>query len=166
MEHGSTPQASRASTGPVVPHRFPETPQHRLSARRIPCLACLAIHPCRIIETAQQSNPINAAGSGATMPIRKNKQSGIRWVDIRPPSGPRIRRSVGTTSKQAAQEYHDKLKAELWRIDKLGETPSYTFDQAALGVLKLSEKQRDMHQRRATLLTDAPLSAAPRPFAL
>jgi integrase len=77
------------------------------------------------------------------MPIRKNPQSGIWWIDIRTPSGQRLRRSAGTKDRKAAQEYHDKLKAELWRVDRLGETPSYTLDQAALAMLSLSEGQRD-----------------------
>lgn len=77
------------------------------------------------------------------MPIRKHPSSGIWWVDIRAPGVPRIRRSAGTTDKQAAQEFHDRLKADLWRATKLGEELDHTFDEAALGMLKLAEGQRD-----------------------
>ncbi|MBN8531026.1 MAG: site-specific integrase [Alphaproteobacteria bacterium] len=42
------------------------------------------------------------------------------------------RRSAETQSKQQAQEFHDKLKADSWRVSKLGEKPQYTWDQAAL----------------------------------
>lgn len=77
------------------------------------------------------------------MPIRKNSDSGIWWLDVRAPGVKRIRRSTGTTDKQAAQELHDRLKAELWRTVKLGEEPDHTFDEAALGMLKQSEGQRD-----------------------
>lgn len=77
------------------------------------------------------------------MPIRKNPQSGIWWVDIRPPGGQRIRRSTGTTSKKAAQEYHDRLKNELWRVHKLGDRPRYSFEQACIALLNASEGQRD-----------------------
>jgi integrase len=77
------------------------------------------------------------------MPIRKNPDSGIWWIDIRAPGVPRIRRSAGTTDKQAAHEYHDRLKADLWRTTRLGEEPDHTFDEAALGMLKLAEGQRD-----------------------
>jgi integrase len=77
------------------------------------------------------------------MPIRKDKKSGIWWLDIRAPGVPRIRRTTGTADKQAAQELHDKVKAELWRTTKLGEEPDHTFDEAALGMLKLAEGQRD-----------------------
>lgn len=77
------------------------------------------------------------------MPIRKNQQSGIWWIDIRPPSGQRIRRSTGTTSKQAAQEYHDKLKNELWRIHNLGDKPKHSFEEACILLLTASEGQSD-----------------------
>ena len=77
------------------------------------------------------------------MPIRKNPDSGIWWIDIRAPGFARIRRSAGTTDKQAAQEYHDRLKSDLWRSAKLGEELDHTFDEAALEMLKLSEGQRD-----------------------
>lgn len=77
------------------------------------------------------------------MPIRKNKQSGIWWVDIRPPGGQRIRRSAGTTSKQAAQEYHDKLKNELWRVHNLGDKPKHSFEEACIALLNASEGQSD-----------------------
>lgn len=75
------------------------------------------------------------------MPIRKHPESGIWWVDISAKGVPRIRRSAGTTDRKAAQEYHDRLKAELWRSGRLGEEPDHTFDEAALGMLKLAEGQ-------------------------
>src|SRR5690606_16399981 len=89
------------------------------------------------------SNPINAAGSGETMPIRKNPKSGVWSVDLRSPSGERIRRSTGTTNRQEAQEFHDRLKTELWRIHNLGEKPKHSFEEACVLMLKASEGQRD-----------------------
>ena len=79
------------------------------------------------------------------MPIyRKNSnQNAIWWIDIRTPGGKRVRRSTGTRSKKEAQEYHDRLKAELWRENKLGDKPDYTFDEAAIQVLKLAVSERD-----------------------
>lgn len=52
------------------------------------------------------------------------------WIDFTTPSGERIRRSAETSSKAEAQELHDRLKAESWRIQKLGEKPKYTWDDA------------------------------------
>jgi integrase len=46
--------------------------------------------------------------------------------------GRRTRESTGTTDRQAAREYHDRRRAELWRNTKLGERPLITWDAAAL----------------------------------
>jgi integrase len=77
------------------------------------------------------------------MPIRKDKKSGIWHLDIRTPGGQRIRRSADTSDRKAAQEYHDRLKADLWRQDKLGETPDRMFEEAAVRFLHACEGQRD-----------------------
>jgi integrase len=77
------------------------------------------------------------------MSIRKDKQSGIWQLDLRTPSGERIRRSAETADRKAAQEYHDRLKVSLWRQAKLGETPDKTFEEAAVRFLRESEGQRD-----------------------
>lgn len=77
------------------------------------------------------------------MSIRRNKASGVWQIDICSPGIPRVRCSSGTTDKKAAQEYHDRLKAEAWRKAKFGEEPTHTFDEAALQMLRLSEGQRD-----------------------
>jgi integrase len=78
-------------------------------------------------------------------PIRKNPTSGIWKLDLRTPSGERIRRSTGTTDRKNAQEYHDRLKAELWRQEKLGERPArvFVFEEAANRFLDECEGQRD-----------------------
>lgn len=44
---------------------------------------------------------------------------------------------------KAAQELHDRLKAELWRLERLGEEPERTFEEAAIRFLQASEGQRD-----------------------
>lgn len=64
------------------------------------------------------------------MPIYKRNETW--WVDVVSPSGQRIRRTAGTTNKAQAQEFHDKLKAELWRVEKLGEKPRRTWDEAVV----------------------------------
>jgi len=71
------------------------------------------------------------------------QRNGVWYVFISVPGQPRVRRSTGTTDKKAAQEYHDRLKAQLWRVAQLGEVPDYTLDQAVLEMLKLSEGQKD-----------------------
>lgn len=77
------------------------------------------------------------------MPIRKDQTSGIWWIDLRTPSGERVRRSSKTTERKAAQEYHDRLKAEMWRQDKLGEQPQRLFEEAAVQFLRASAGQSD-----------------------
>lgn len=44
----------------------------------------------------------------------------------------RIKESLGTKDKRQAQELHDKRKAELWRVEKLGDLPDVTFEEACL----------------------------------
>lgn len=70
------------------------------------------------------------------MSIRKRKGSDVWHVDIRTPGGGRIRQTAGTTDKQEAQEFHDKLKHEAWRVSKLGEKPTRMFEEAALRYLR------------------------------
>jgi integrase len=68
------------------------------------------------------------------MPLYKRGKTW--WIDVIAPSGERIRHSTGTETKTLAQEYHDKLRAELWRIGRLGEKPSHTWDDAVVRWLK------------------------------
>jgi integrase len=60
------------------------------------------------------------------------KKRGNTWhIDFVAPSGERIRCSAGTADKKQAQELHDKLKAEAWRVQKMGNKPTYVWDDAA-----------------------------------
>lgn len=63
------------------------------------------------------------------------------WIDLASPSGERIRRSAGTDQKELAQEYHDRLKADLWKQAKLKEKPSRTWEEAADRWLSTREAQ-------------------------
>lgn len=47
------------------------------------------------------------------------------------PSGERIRCSARTEDKAQAQELHDKLKSDSWRVCTLGEKPKRSWDEAA-----------------------------------
>ena len=64
------------------------------------------------------------------------RRGSVWWVDVLSPNGERVRRSAGTDSKALAQEYHDRLKAELWRIAKLGEKPRHGWNEAVVRWLK------------------------------
>lgn len=68
------------------------------------------------------------------------KLRGDIWhCDFTCASGQRIRQSLGTADKRAAQELHDQLKASYWRIDRLGDFPRKIFDDAC--VRWIEEKQ-------------------------
>ena len=61
------------------------------------------------------------------------------WIDFTTPSGERIRCTSRTDDRTQAKELHDKLNAEAWRIDKLGDKPQRTWDEAALRWLHETE---------------------------
>lgn len=81
------------------------------------------------------------------MSLYRREGSDIWWVNISPPSGPRIRQSSGTADEKAAQEYHDRLKAQLWRQHQLGERPRRVFEEAAVRFLRESEGQSDYNTK-------------------
>ncbi|CAN5254683.1 site-specific integrase [soil metagenome] len=64
------------------------------------------------------------------------KRADIYNIDITAPDGTRIRRSAGTTDREKAKEYHDRLKAELWDLARLKRKPPRTWDETALRWLK------------------------------
>ncbi|MBN3853796.1 site-specific integrase [Paraburkholderia sp. Ac-20340] len=70
------------------------------------------------------------------MGIRKRKSSDIWHIDFRAPGGGRVRQSSGTSDKRKAQELHDKLKHEAWRVAKLGEKPRHIFEEGAARFLR------------------------------
>ena len=51
-----------------------------------------------------------------------------RWVI----NGKTVAETTGTEDREAAQEYHDRRRADLWRTTKLGDQRSITWDEAAL----------------------------------
>lgn len=75
------------------------------------------------------------------MPIRK--RGDVYYIDLYTPSGERIRRTIKTTVKKEAQQYHDQLKAQLWQIDKLDRKPDYLFENALVLFLKDAEGKED-----------------------
>lgn len=64
------------------------------------------------------------------------KRARTYYVDITGPDGGRIRRSTGTSDREKAKEYHDKLKAELWDLTRLKRKPRRSWDEAAVRWLK------------------------------
>lgn len=64
------------------------------------------------------------------MPIFE--RDGTWYVDFVTQNGKRIRHSARTKDKRQAQEYHDRIKAEYWRKDTLGDKPDYTWKDAVV----------------------------------
>jgi integrase len=64
------------------------------------------------------------------------KRGSTWWVDVVAPDGERVRQSSGTANKALAQEFHDRLKSELWRISHLGEKPRRIWNDAVVRWLK------------------------------
>ncbi len=64
------------------------------------------------------------------------KRAGIYYVKLTGPDGTLLRRSLGTTDREKAEEAHDKLKAQLWDLKHLRKKPKRTWDEAALRWLK------------------------------
>lgn len=77
------------------------------------------------------------------MSIRKRKGSDVWHIDFRAPGGGRVRQTTGTTDKKEAQELHDKLKHEAWRVSKMGERPRRTFEEAAARYLREQVARKD-----------------------
>jgi len=64
------------------------------------------------------------------------KRGSVWWVDFTTPSGERVRRSTETEDRNEAEELHDRLKSEAWRVSKLKERPRRTWNAAVVRWLK------------------------------
>jgi integrase len=74
------------------------------------------------------------------------KKRGNTWhIDFVSPSGERVRCSAGTADKKQAQELHDSLKAESWRVQVMGDKPAYVWEDAALKFL-LETQHKTTHR--------------------
>ena len=70
------------------------------------------------------------------------------WISFTTPSGRRIRQSARTTSQKAAQEFHDTLKAECWRIQQLRQKARRTWQESVVHWLNEKEGKADLiHDR-------------------
>lgn len=79
--------------------------------------------------------------SAKSVAVSLYKVGVVYYVDL-PSRRGRLRRSTGTSDKQQAQEFHEKLKSELWRQERLDEKPPITWGEASKKWLAV--KQRGM----------------------
>ena len=71
------------------------------------------------------------------------QRGNIWWTRFTSPNGKRIRKSTFTEDKKQAQEYEDRLKAELWRQQQLGEKPRRTWQEAVARWCQEKETKSD-----------------------
>nr|WP_186080872.1 site-specific integrase [Burkholderia gladioli] len=67
------------------------------------------------------------------MSLYKRKTSPNWQYKLYPPGGGApVQGSTGTSNKEQAQEFHDRLKVELWNQARLGIKPRYTWNDAVV----------------------------------
>lgn len=90
------------------------------------------------------------------------------WIRFTTPTGRLVRKSTKTTSKVLALEYHDRLKAEYWRNETLGDAPDRLWQDAASRWLAESKHKADLTNDMSKLrwldrqLSGMPLKAISR----
>jgi hypothetical protein len=85
------------------------------------------------------------------MSLYKRKDSPNWWVKITH-GGQCLQQSTGTSDREKAREYHDKLKATLWEQERLGTRPSHCWNEAVVRYLaetshKASQSDDKSHLR-------------------
>jgi len=84
------------------------------------------------------------------MSLFKRKDSQVYWIKISV-GGSVVQRSTGTTVKVEAQEYHDKLKADLWQQKKLGAKPVRSWRETVVRFLQETSDKRTHQQDKDKL---------------
>ncbi len=74
------------------------------------------------------------------MSLYKRPDSRIWWAAITLPDGGRVCRSSGTANRKEAREWLDHVRADLWRVHRLGERATYTWQDA---VVRWCEEKAD-----------------------
>ncbi|MCD6040246.1 MAG: putative phage integrase [Gammaproteobacteria bacterium] len=75
------------------------------------------------------------------------KRGNIWWIRVSH-RGKRIQQTTGTEDKIAAQQYHDKFKAELWKVEKLKEKPKKTWKDAVVKWFSEMQHKRSLYDDR------------------
>lgn len=85
------------------------------------------------------------------MGIYRRAGSRYWWSRITLPGREAMQESTRTTDERAAQEWHDRRRAELWRQTEFGERPAYRWESAVLRWLNETTHKRDHHGDRQRL---------------
>jgi integrase len=87
------------------------------------------------------------------MPLYRDPKS-PHWYVRFTIRGVKVRRATGTADREAAREFEDRLRADLWRQVNLGERPRYTWRQAVdRWYAETSTRGRDRDRERLTWFT-------------
>lgn len=78
------------------------------------------------------------------------KRRGVYYLDLTV-GDRRIRKTTGTREKELAKAYHDKVEKDLWRVEKLGERPRRTWNEAVVRWLKERSHLAGVHLVRLDL---------------
>ncbi len=73
------------------------------------------------------------------------------WIQFTAPNGERIQRSAGTENRQEAQELHDRLKAQAWRVKNLGDKPRHTWQEAVIRWVNEQSHKKSMRDDKVHL---------------
>ncbi len=80
------------------------------------------------------------------------KLRGGTWhCDFVAPDGSRVRRSLETSDKRQAQELHDRLKAEAWRVKKSRESPKKLFKEACIRWLREKSDKKSIDDDKSII---------------
>ncbi len=85
------------------------------------------------------------------MRLYQRGKRGTWWVDLGEIAGQRARRSTGTSDHEAAKEYAATLARDLWRVRRLGEAPTVTWDQAVLAWIAEHEHRKSLEEIKRVL---------------
>ncbi len=75
------------------------------------------------------------------MSLYRRKDSSVWWLKIAV-NGRKSQLSTGTSDKAKAQEYHDRLKAEMWEQSRLGVKPRRKWQEAVIRWLQETSDKR------------------------
>ena len=85
------------------------------------------------------------------MAIYKQEKSGFWYIDFVDANGKRVRQSAGTKNKQQAQELHDKLKHDAWRVKNVGDKVRHSWQEAVVLYLNNKQEAKTLRNIKAAL---------------
>lgn len=85
------------------------------------------------------------------MSLYKRKDSSAWWIKATV-AGRTIQRSTGTEDKNQAQEFHDKLKAQLWEQERLGLKARHSWKEAVVRWLNETSDKATHHEDKSKLI--------------